>query len=136
MTLNAFTEKEAREFAEKWLPAWTGNRPEYLASFYTEDAFYLDPTLPKGVTGRAGLTEYFKGLLKNNPDWIWTHSGSIPMKDGFVNQWHASVPVGKKTLEIDGICLVQLRDGLIYANQVYFDTNELMTEISRHNKSK
>lgn len=136
MTLNALTKKEARKFAEKWLPAWTGNRPEYLASFYTEDAFYLDPTLPKGVTGRTGLTEYFKGLLKNNPDWIWNHSGSIPMKDGFVNQWHASIPVGKKTLDIDGICLVQLRDGLIYANQVYFDTNELMTEISRHNKSK
>jgi hypothetical protein len=25
---------EARAFAEKWLPAWTGNNPGLLAGFY------------------------------------------------------------------------------------------------------
>jgi len=26
--------QEAKEFASKWLPAWTGNKPEKLAEFY------------------------------------------------------------------------------------------------------
>ena len=28
--------------------------------------------------------------------------------------------------EIDGACTVQLRDGLIYSNQVFFDRSELL----------
>ena len=127
--INALNEQQAREFAEVWLPAWTGNQPEKLADFYTDDAFYLDPSIPEGVQGREAIVGYFKVLLGNNPEWIWTHRGSIPMKDGFVNKWHASIPVGPKTLEIDGVCLVQLRDGLIYRNEVYFDTHLLLSEI-------
>jgi len=43
------TREEAMRFADKWLPAWTGNDPERLASFYAEDAFYLDPGVPNGL---------------------------------------------------------------------------------------
>jgi hypothetical protein len=39
------TKKEAREFASRWLPAWTENQPEKLAAYYSEDAFYSDPGL-------------------------------------------------------------------------------------------
>ena len=35
--------EKAKEFCEKWLAAWTGNRPEYLVSFYSDDAFCSDP---------------------------------------------------------------------------------------------
>jgi hypothetical protein len=35
--MNAFSAEEARHFTERWLPAWTGNNPELLASFYSED---------------------------------------------------------------------------------------------------
>ncbi len=46
------TAQQAREFADLWLPAWTGNNPEKLAAFYSEDAFYLDPGIPDGVQGK------------------------------------------------------------------------------------
>jgi hypothetical protein len=29
---------EARAFAEEWLAAWSGNNPELLARFYSDDA--------------------------------------------------------------------------------------------------
>ena len=38
-----FSPEQARQFCAAWLPAWTGNDAERLASFYAEDAFYLDP---------------------------------------------------------------------------------------------
>ena len=120
----------ARAFADKWLPAWTGNRPELLASFYTLDAVYSDPAIPEGVRGRKVLQEYFCKLLARNPEWVWAHRGSIPMEDGFLNLWHASIPVGKQTVESEGVCTVQLRDGLIYANHVFFDPSELLKALS------
>ena len=116
---------EARAFAERWLPAWTGNDPERLAAFYTEDAFYCDPAIPSGVRGRGALVAYFRKLLARNPSWVWTHRSSIPIAHGFLNFWHASIPVGSATVEADGVCTVQLRDGLIYSNQVFFDLGVL-----------
>ena len=37
------TKEQAREFASRWLPAWTGNEAEKLAAFYSDDALYLAP---------------------------------------------------------------------------------------------
>ncbi len=118
--------REARAFAEKWLPAWTGNEPERLVSYYSDDAFYSDPAIPAGVQGREALLGYFARLLARNPRWVWTHRGSTPIRDGFLNEWHATVPVGDRVVEADGVCTVQLRNGRIYANRVFFDRSELL----------
>jgi hypothetical protein len=130
MQFNGMNPDDARAFAEKWLPAWTGNRPERLASFYALDAVYSDPAIPEGLRGREALQEYFRKLLARNPEWVWVHRGSIPMEDGFLNLWRASIPVGERTVESEGVCTVQLRDGLIYANHVFFDPSELLKALS------
>jgi hypothetical protein len=131
MEFRGLAAAEARAFAERWLPAWTGNRPELLASFYTDDAFYADPAIPGGVRGRDALIAYFTRLLGHNPRWAWTHRGSIPLADGFLNLWHASIPVGERTVEVDGVCTVQMRDGRIYSNQVFFDRSALLAAIEK-----
>ena len=53
-----------------------------------------------------------------------------PLADGFLNEWHASVPVGDAKVEIDGVCTVQLRGGLIYRNEVFFDRTELLAALA------
>ncbi len=121
--------REARAFAEEWLPAWTGNDPERLVSFYTDDAFYSDPGIPAGVRGRSALLAYFTKLLANNPAWVWRHQGSIPIQDGFLNLWSATIPVAERVVECEGVCTVQLRDGRIYANRVFFDRSDLLEAI-------
>ncbi len=119
----------ARAFAERWLPAWTGNDPLRLVSFYTDDAVYSDPAIRGGIQGRQALLDYFTVLLARNPQWVWLHKGSIPLVDGFVNLWHASIPVGGEVVEVDGLCTVQLRRDLIHANHVYFDRTELVRKM-------
>jgi hypothetical protein len=131
------TKEEAREFAARWLPAWTGNDPDKLAAFYSDDAFYLDPSIPEGVHGKAALLTYFRRLLGQNPDWVWTQVEPIPMERGFLNKWLARIPVGEKIVERIGVCFVQFDDwGKIRRNEVYFDTHALISEIVRHNKAK
>ena len=106
------TVEEARGFADRWLPAWTGNKPEKLAAFYSEDAFYQDPGIPGGVQGKKKVLAYFQKLLAQNPEWVWTQIEGIPMDGGFLNKWHAVIPVGKKKLEFVGVCFVQMDDNL------------------------
>ena len=127
---------EAKQFAEKWLPAWSGNNPELLASFYSEDALYLDPGIPDGVRGKKNLLAYFRKLLASNPHWIWTQIEGIPMEDGFLNKWQARIPAGSTTLTVIGVCFVQLDDtGKIRRNEVYFDRSRLLAAISKLNRN-
>ena len=129
--------EEAKEFAARWLPAWTGNDPEKLAGYYSEDCFYLDPSIPDGVSGKQNLIRYFKKLLSQNPDWVWTQLEPIPMEGGFLNKWLAKIPVGDKIIECVGVCFLQFDEhGKIRRNEVYFDRSELLLEISRYRKSK
>jgi hypothetical protein len=134
--MNALSASEARRFAEQWLPAWTGNDPERLASFYSEDAFYLDPAVPQGIAGKAALLAYFRKLLGRNPHWVWTQIEGIPLDGGFLNKWKAAIPVGSRTLEIVGVCFVQLDgSGRIRRNEVYFDRSALLAEIAAQRSS-
>jgi MOSC domain-containing protein YiiM len=128
MSFEGLDASQARSFAERWLPAWSGNRPEQLAAFYSEDCFYSDPAIPAGVHGRDALLSYFRGLLARNPDWTWTHTHAVPLEHGFLNYWHATIPVAGQKLELDGVCTVELRAGRIVRNQVFFDTSPMLRE--------
>ena len=126
------TKNEAQEFASRWLPAWTGNEPEKLASFYSDDCFYRDDTLPDGVSGNDALLAYFRKLLAHNPDWVWTQLEAIPMEDGFLNKWHATIPAGTEVIDCVGVCLVQFdASGKIRRNEVYFDRTNVVAAFQR-----
>lgn len=130
------TQEQAREFASRWLPAWTGNEPEKLAAFYSDDALYLDPAVPGGIRGKEKLLAYFRKLLAQNPGWVWTQIEGIPMEDGFLNKWHARIPIGERVIECVGVCFVQFDGrGKIRRNEVYFDRTAMMLEMSRQRQA-
>ena len=121
--------EEAQRFAARWLPAWTGNDPERLAEFYTDELFYSDPSTPTGLFGKAAFLSYLTKLLANNPRWVWTQEDAIPMDGGFLNFWHLEAPVGREVIRCRGVCTVQFRGPLIRRNLVSFDTLPLVTAI-------
>jgi MOSC domain-containing protein YiiM len=125
MSFEGLDSDEARSFAERWLPAWSGNQPELLAGFYSDDCFYADPAIPAGVHGREALLSYFRRLLARNPDWVWTQTRAVPLERGFLNHWHATIPFAGQKLELDGVCTVELQGGHIVRNEVFFDTSPL-----------
>ncbi|MDP9228092.1 MAG: nuclear transport factor 2 family protein [Actinomycetota bacterium] len=123
--------EEAKRFAERWLPAWSGNDPERLASFYDDDCFYSDPVVPDGIEGKEALLDYFRTLLARFPDWEWSQLDAIPLEGGFLNLWRAKIPIaGRTVVECEGVCTVQLRGELIARNSVYFDRSELLMAIA------
>ena len=113
--------KNLSEFCEAWLDSWTGNRPELLLSYYTEDAFYADPANKQGLHGHVELLPYLKKLLKYNPDWKWRPVEIMETAKGFTLKWEASIPVGDTIIKELGLDIVELRDEKISRNEVYFD---------------
>lgn len=115
-------------FCERWIDAWHGNRPELLRSFYSVEAFYRDPHLADGIRGDA-LLPYFQKLLALNPHWHWkileifSHSSLVCVK------WQASIPVREKRLTEVGVDILEIRDGLIVRNEVFFDRTTWLKEM-------
>lgn len=115
-------EAALRQFCDRWMAAWTGNRPERLIEFYAEDALYRDPARPHGLRGREEIYDYFVRLLARNPDWRWSVVDVWPLPgEGFVLKWRAHIPVGERFVEEVGVDLCELRDGRLWRNEVYFD---------------
>ncbi len=116
------TQKKYTEFCQSWLAAWTGNLPEKLLSFYSETAYYQDPAHPKGLRGHQEIFAYFKKLLAANPNWRWECDELFPTEKGFTLKWRAHLP---GLAAFSGLDLVEIVDGKISRNEVYFDTAQL-----------
>ena len=108
-------------FCEKWLQAWTGNKPDKLLAFYHQDAFYIDPSKKNGIRGNAEIGIYFKKLLSANPDWKWEALEIFPTTLGFTLKWKATIPVKDQILTEYGLDIVEIKDEKIIRNEVYFD---------------
>jgi hypothetical protein len=121
--------EKAKEFCEQWLAAWTGNRPEYLISFYSDEAFYSDPYIPQGLKGKELLLGYCRKLISIYPSWKYEHVEIFPTKNGFTLKWKLSIPINNKTVIDYGVDIVEISNDKIIRNEVYFDTARIMKAI-------
>jgi hypothetical protein len=115
------------DFCSRWLPAWTGNDPEGLLRFYAEQAFYRDPANPNGLKGHAQMRPYFTKLLAANPNWTWEAVEVFPTRRGFIMKWRATIPVGRQTITEYGMDIVELENGRVTRNEVFFDRTQWLT---------
>jgi hypothetical protein len=109
-------------FCSDWLNSWTGNQPDKLISFYHKDALYIDPANKNGLNGQKEIYQYFVKLLRNNPEWKWTKIESYDIINGFILKWKAEIPVSEKQIIEFGLDIVEMKEGKIFRNEVYFDT--------------
>ena len=113
------------------MPAWTGNRPEYLISFYSDDAFYSDPYIAQGLKGKEQLLGYFRKLISIYPNWKYEHVEIFPTKNGFTLKWMLSIPINNETVVDYGVDIVEISNDKIIRNEVYFDTTRIMKAIKK-----
>ena len=123
--------EKATRFCNQWLPAWTGNRPELLLTFYTEDACYQDPVYPKGLHGHEQILFYFNKILATNPKWVWEKEEIFPIETGFVLKWKATIPVGRDAIIEYGLDIVEMDGSRITRNEIYFDRINLLRAMKK-----
>lgn len=119
-------QQELESFCSRWLASWSGNHPEDLLAFYSEDVFYRDPGGPEGVHGKAALRRYFEKLLAANPNWKWEMVELMPTEKGFTLKWRTHIPAGDTPVVEEGLDIVELENGHITRNEVYFDRTGLL----------
>ncbi len=121
-------------FCKEWLKAWTGNNPEKLIDFYSDDTYYRDPANPEGINGCKHLLKYFKKLLERNPNWKWELIEFFPTEKGFNFKWKATIPIGSEQIIEYGMDIVEL-DPLckrkVKRNEVYFDRTNFFSTLKK-----
>ena len=122
---------ELTKFCNEWLEHWTGNMPEKLIMFYTEDALYIDPANRDGLHGHEEILPYFEKLLAANPDWTWKPLEIIPTEEGCILKWECAIPVGERIINEKGLDIVELRGQRVSRNEVYFDQTRLVAAIKK-----
>ena len=123
--------EKAKEFCERWLPAWTGNKPDLLISFYSDDAFYSDPFISQGLKGKDKILEYLRKFISFYPDWKYEYVEIFPTENGFTLKWKVSLPINNETVVDYGVDIVEISNGKITRNEVYFDTVRLLKAIKK-----
>jgi ketosteroid isomerase-like protein len=123
-----------RELAEQAFQVYNAGDVESLVSLYTEDATLVNPL--GTFQGRAAIHEHWSRQQAAFPDrtatlgvtveqgdtvaeeWIvaGTNTGPLVMPDG------AELPPTGKRVEINGMDLVQARDGKVVAQHQYWDS--------------
>ena len=127
---------EIAELCNAWLPAWTGNNPELLVSFYADDAYYQDPANPTGLQGHDQILPNFEKLLAVNPDWVWELVEAFPTELGFTGKWKATIPIGAEVITEYGIDIVEVAGGKITRNEVYFDRTSLLRALRKQKSAE
>lgn len=117
---------ELNEFCQRWLAAWTGNRPQRLLEFYAADAVYRDPAKPQGLRGHGQIGPYFQRLLAANPGWVWEVVEVMPTAAGCTLKWRTTIPIGDGQVVEQGLDIVEITGGKITRNEVYFDRAALL----------
>jgi len=124
------TRAEARAFALNWFEPWgqgvEGVEP--LVAFYTEDAFYRDPNVPQGISGKDRLRTFFFQMLPGLKTWKFEIVDVYPTERGFLLNWKASFRLGDRFIDdFRGVDLVEFTDGKISRHEDYFDLSLLLS---------
>jgi hypothetical protein len=92
---------------------------------------YIDPANKDRLKGRDRIFPYFKKLLAANPNWKWEAVQLFPTDPGFVVKWKASIPIGEETITEFGTDIVNVDQGRITRNEVYFDRSNILEAFRR-----
>jgi steroid delta-isomerase-like uncharacterized protein len=136
-------ERFAREFADRWQAAWNSCRPEEVTALCTDDVAWDDPLTERPERGRAAVADYLRNVWRAFPDLHFTWpEGPYASFDGIklALHWHVTgtmlgpmdppgfAPTGRR-IELDGVDLLEIREGLCSAYTGFFDVQGVARQI-------
>jgi steroid delta-isomerase-like uncharacterized protein len=136
------SEEFARDFAERWQVAWNSCRAEEVTALCTDDVVWDDPVTERPERGKAAVTAYLENTWRTFPDLRFTWpEGPFCSYEGTKLACHWSVtgtmkgpidpgfaPTGR-TVQADGVDLLELRDGLVCNYVGFFDARGMAQQL-------
>lgn len=125
---------DAHEWGRRWSPGSGPTKGDDVAALYAEDAERWDPSIGSRISGKAAITAFANGFLGALPDsivemrsitddgtrvvveWTWrgTHTGDM-------EGW----PARGESVELIGINVLTIVDGLIAGENSYWDSKQI-----------
>lgn len=108
-----------------------------VASFYTDDLDYRDPSVPRGITGKAEFINYLKLLFGIWPKQSWILDHIYPHKENgsFTVDYTLEFANDKISIQGRGTDLIIFQGDKICVNHVYLNAQKwngwVTTELKR-----
>jgi steroid delta-isomerase-like uncharacterized protein len=133
----------AAALVERHLAALNAHDLAGAGALLHEDVLYFDATLGDGQRGRAAAVDNILGTtLRAMPDLEWVlRSEPIASGDGVAYEWTLTgthtgpwmgIPASNQRVEIQGMSVVRIRDGLIVYKADYYDAATLNRQLGWH----
>ena len=116
--------KKMYQLAESILGAWNTQEVDKVLACYTDDVRYVDPNTNGPVEGSEAMRRYLTKLFVNwKMNWRLKEAFMFDDRDGCAVLWRATLQrvEGGKSVDIDGMDLVIVKDDRLQRNEVYFD---------------
>ena len=116
--------KKMYQLAESILGAWNTQEVDKVLACYTDDVRYVDPNTNGPVEGSEALRRYLTKLFVNwKMNWRLKEAFMFDDHGGCAVLWRATLQraEGGKSVDIDGMDLVIVKDDRLQRNEVYFD---------------
>jgi steroid delta-isomerase-like uncharacterized protein len=139
----ALDESFARDFADRWQRAWNARVPEQVTALCTEDVLWDDPATERPERGRQAVARYLLDVWRAFPDltFDWPEAPFVSFeKTKLACHWHVTgtmlgpmdppgfAATGRR-IDLDGVDLLELRDGLVCAYTGFFDARGIAQQI-------
>jgi steroid delta-isomerase-like uncharacterized protein len=136
-------ERFALDFAERWQKAWNSRIPENVTALCTDDVSWEDPLTTQPERGHQAVAEYLRSCWRAFPDLEFTWpEGPYASFDRIklALHWHVEgtllgaldppgfAPTGKR-FDLDGVDLLELRDGLVCKYEGFFDARSVAQQV-------
>jgi steroid delta-isomerase-like uncharacterized protein len=135
------TMSASRKLLERYVELYNAGDLDAVMDLYAEDAVQI---MPEGTfEGRSAISERLARDLVACPDIAWTVLSFVEQGDTFADEWtfvatHTgpfALPDGKelpptgKRVELRGMELVQMRDGKIVVDNLYYDNMAVLAQL-------
>ena len=132
-----------RDFADRYLAAWSSLDPDAVVAHVAEDVIWHDPALAEPAHGREGVADFVRQSARGFPDMAFAERGDPAIAEGgrvAYAPWLMTAtntgpidPPGLaatgKRIAVRGIDVWQFRGGLIWRYEASYDFADIARQL-------
>lgn len=130
--------EETKQLVDRLMELWNTGNTEAAGQLYSPDAQRFDPNGPDPLRGPEQIATYISQVRAGFPDFRIDVDQRVSEGDSFAHQWKCSgthkgefqgIAATGKRVELVGMTLGRIRDGLVVQERSCYDRLSLMQQL-------
>ena len=132
------SEQENLKLARASFDVWNAHDPERYVKLLDEKHVFESDTIPTAMTGREAGREFMKTYVSAFPDLHFQVDQMLASGDFVVTRWTATgthrgelmgIPATNRRATTRGCTVVEIRNGKLAHDWIYWDTGNLLRQL-------